>query len=288
MRLVVKKTYKLFIDGQFPRTESGRHYGVRATADGPVIANACRASRKDVRNAVVAARKAFDGWSRRTTLNRGQILYRIAEFLEARGTEFAEELARLGSKPADAKAEVERAVDVWLHYAGWADKYAHLIGTVNPVAGPFTNFSVPEPTGVVAVIAPEAPALAGIASRVAPAIVGGNTVVLLASETRPLPAIAFAEVLATSDVPAGVVNILSGFQSELAPWIASHRDVNAIDVTGVTSNELRTSLEAAAAANCKRVVGGSASDGRRTDELGSLWEIAETQELKTIWHPLGV
>lgn len=285
MRLVVKKTYKLYIDGQFPRTESGRHYAVRSPKGDVLIANACRASRKDVRNAVGAARKAFDGWSRRTTLNRGQILYRVAEFLEARGAEFTEELTKLGATSAAAKAELERAVDTWLYYAGWADKYAHLLGTVNPVAGPYYNFSVPEPMGVVGVVAPEESPLAGLAARIAPAIVAGNTTVVLTSESRPLPGIAFGEVLATSDVPPGVVNILSGYKAELAPHVASHMDVNALDVSGAPS-QLRAKLEAAAAANCKRITGKEAPSG--DDSLGSLWAIAELVETKTVWHPIGL
>jgi acyl-CoA reductase-like NAD-dependent aldehyde dehydrogenase len=263
-RLPVKKTYKLFVGGEFPRSESGRTY----QAEGQ---NVARGSRKDVRDAVRAARGAFPKWAALTAYNRGQVLYRVAEMMEARRSEFAE----LCSGPK----EVERSIDRFVWYAGWADKLAQVIGSSNPVAGPYFNFTVPEPTGVVAVLAPEEPALAGLVSRVAPALVGGNAVVAVASETHPLAAIELAEALATADVPGGVVNILTGLHEELAPWLASHMDVNAIDVTGANGDVAE--LERLAAENVKRVVRG-APDGQ------SAWEITPFLELKTVWHPIGV
>jgi len=262
-RLPVKKTYKLFVGGEFPRSESGRTY----QAEGQ---NVARGSRKDVRDAVRAARGAFPKWAALTAYNRGQVLYRVAEMMEARRSEFAE----LCSGPK----EVERSIDRFVWYAGWADKLAQVIGSSNPVAGPYFNFTVPEPTGVVAVLAPEEPALAGLVSRVAPALVGGNAVVAVASETHPLAAIELAEALATADVPGGVVNILTGLHEELAPWLASHMDVNAIDVTG--ADGLRKDLEVAAAENVKRVVHGQ-------PDSQSLYEISAFLELKTVWHPIG-
>jgi len=262
-RLPVKKTYKLFVGGEFPRSESGRTY----QAEGQ---NVARGSRKDVRDAVRAARGAFPKWAALTAYNRGQVLYRVAEMMEARRSEFAE----LCSGPK----EVERSIDRFVWYAGWADKLAQVIGSSNPVAGPYFNFTVPEPTGVVAVLAPEEPALAGLVSRVAPALVGGNAVVAVASETHPLAAIELAEALATADVPGGVVNILTGLHEELAPWLASHMDVNAIDLTG--ADGLRTDLEVAAAENVKRVVVGK-------PDSQSLYEISAFLELKTVWHPIG-
>jgi acyl-CoA reductase-like NAD-dependent aldehyde dehydrogenase len=263
MRLPVRKTSKLFIGGGFPRSESGRSYEVQGQ-------NVARASRKDVRDAVRAARAAFPAWAARSAFNRGQILYRAAEMMEARRAE----LAALCAGPE----EVERAVDRMVWYAGWADKVAQVLGSANPVAGPYFNFTVPEPTGVVGILCPEEPALAGIVSRLAPALVPGNTVVAVASQTRPWAAVALAEALATADVPAGVVNILTGLKGELAPWLASHMDVNALDLTGIDGDA--PDLEAAAAENVKRVVRGQA-DGQ------SLWEIAAFLELKTVWHPVG-
>jgi acyl-CoA reductase-like NAD-dependent aldehyde dehydrogenase len=230
-----------------------------------------RASRKDVRDAVRAARGAFGKWSAMTAYNRGQVLYRIAEMMEARRAEFAD----LCSGPK----EVERSIDRVVWYAGWADKLAQVLGSSNPVAGPYFNFTVPEPTGVVGIIAPPEPALAGLISRVAPAIVGGNAVVAVASQTQPLAAIELAEALATSDVPGGVVNILTGFKEELTPWLAAHMDVNAIDLTG--ADGLRADLEAAAAENVKRVVIGK-------PDTQALSEISAFLELKTVWHPIGV
>ena len=262
-RLPVKKTYKLYIGGGFPRSESGRTY----EAEGQ---NVARASRKDVRDAVRAARSGLPQWAGATAYNRGQVLYRLAEMMEAR----ADDLARVCS----GRAEVELAVDRVVWYAGWADKLAQVFGSSNPVAGPYFNFTVPEPTGVVAVVAPDEPALAGIVSRLAPALVGGNAVVALASEDHPLAAIELAEAVATSDVPAGVVNVLTGFRDELALVLAAHMDVNAIDVSGVDGDVAE--LERAAAENVKRVVRGGA-DGQ------SPWEIERFLELKTVWHPVG-
>src|SRR5579862_31793 len=263
-RLPVKKTYKLFIGGAFPRSESGRTYEAQGQ-------NVARASRKDVRDAVVAARGAQPKWGGLTAYNRGQVLYRIAEMMEARTAEFAE--------LATGKDEVHRAIDRWVWYAGFADKLAQVLGSSNPVAGSYFNFTVPEPTGVVGIVAPDEPPLLGLVSRVAPALVGGNSVVALASETSPLAAIELAEALATSDVPGGAVNLLTGYRAELAPWLASHMDVNAIDVTG--ADGLRADLERAAAENVKRVVAGVA-------DAQSLQEIASFLELKTVWHPIGV
>jgi acyl-CoA reductase-like NAD-dependent aldehyde dehydrogenase len=263
-RLPVRKTYKLYIGGAFPRSESGRTY----EAEGQ---NVARASRKDVRDAVREARAAQVKWARMTAYNRGQVLYRVAEMLEARTPEFA---ALTGDE-----GEVNRAVDRIVWYAGWADKLAQVLGSANPVAGPYFNFTVPEPTGVVGVIAPEEPPLLGLVSRLAPVLVGGNAAVVIASESRPLPAIELAEVLATSDVPGGVVNLLTGYRSELAPVLANHMDVNALDVTGADGDV--PELERAAAENVKRIVRGSADEQ-------SPWEIAGFLELKTVWHPLGV
>jgi len=261
-RLPVRKTYKLYVGGAFPRSESGRTY----EAEGQ---NVARASRKDVRDAVRAARGAYPGWAGATAYNRGQVLYRLAEMMEAR----ASDLAAVCSGPA----EVEAAVDQVVWYAGWADKLPQVLGGTNPVAGPYFNFTIPEPTGVVALIAPDEPPLGGLVSRVAPAVVGGNAVVVVASELHPLAAIEFAECCATSDLPGGVVNVLTGLQGELAPVLAAHMDVNAIDLTGVEGDGAE--LERVAAENVKRVV-------RQADEQ-SPWEIAMFLELKTVWHPIG-
>lgn len=282
-RLAVRKTYKLFIGGAFPRSESGRSYVV-TDAKGRFVANASRASRKDARDAVAAARKAFPGWSGRTAYNRGQILYRVAEMLEGRRDQFAAELRDAGRGKAQAGAEVDAAVDRWVWYAGWADKIAAVAGSANPVSGPFFNFSTPEPTGVVAVVAPDSPLL-GLVSVVAPAIVSGNTAVVVASEPAPLPAITLAEVLATSDLPAGVINILTGRRAELAPWLADHMDVNAIDLTGAAPEDV-PDLESRAAGNLKRVLrpeGGE--DWSAEPGTGRMTAFLET---KTVWHPMGV
>jgi acyl-CoA reductase-like NAD-dependent aldehyde dehydrogenase len=262
-RLPVKKTYKLYIGGAFPRSESGRTY----EAEGQ---NVALASRKDVRDAVVAARAAQPKWAGATAYNRGQVLYRVAEMMEARVAELAE--------LCSGRDEVERSIDRIVWYAGFTDKLAQVLGSTNPVAGPYFNFTIPEPTGVVAVVAPDEPALEGLVSRIAPVLTGGNAVVAVASEVRPLAAIELAEAIATSDVPGGVVNLLTGHRAELAPWLASHMDVNAIDVTG--ADGLRTELEVAAAENVKRVVSGRV-DGQ------SLTEISAFMELKTVWHPIG-
>ena len=262
-RLPVKKTYKLFVGGAFPRSESGRTYEAQGQ-------NVARASRKDLRDAVVAARGAQAKWAGATAYNRGQVLYRVAEMMEARLDEFA--------ALADSREEAERAVDRWVWYAGFADKLAQVLGSANAVAGPYFNFTVPEPTGVVGIVAPEEPPLLGLVSRVAPALTGGNAVVALASEAHPLAAIELAEALATSDVPGGVVNILTGRRSELAPWLAAHMDVNALDLAGSDGDSAE--LERAAAENVKRVVRGGA-DGQ------SPWEISSFLELKTVWHPIG-
>jgi acyl-CoA reductase-like NAD-dependent aldehyde dehydrogenase len=263
-RLPVRKTYKLFVGGEFPRSESGRTY----EAEGQ---NVARASRKDVRDAVRAARGAFPKWAGMTAYNRGQVLYRVAEMMEARCSEFAD----LCSGPK----EVERSIDRFVWYAGWADKLAQVIGSSNPVAGPYFNFTVPEPQGVAGILAPQEPALAGLVSRVAPALVGGNAVVVVASEPHPLAAVELAEALATADVPGGVVNILTGLREELAPVLAAHMDVNALDVSGADGEV--GELEKLAADNVKRVIRGAADDQ-------SAWEISRFLELKTVWHPIGV
>ncbi len=245
-RLDVRKTYKLYIGGKFPRSESGRSYEV-TDSKGRFVANAAMASRKDARDAVVAARKAFPGWSAATAYNRGQVLYRVAELLEGRRGQFVDEVgAGEGLSRSKAEAAVDAAIDRWVWYAGWSDKIAQVHGSSNPVAGPFFDFSTPEPTGVVALLAPQESSLLGLVSVVAPAIVSGNTVVVLASENAPLPAVTLGEVLATSDVPGGVVNVLTGRTAEVAPWLASHMDVNAIDLVGAPTN-LLADLEVAAA-----------------------------------------
>ncbi|SDG46577.1 Aldehyde dehydrogenase family protein [Sinosporangium album] len=280
-RLSVRKTYKLFIGGAFPRSESGRAYAVSSTK-GDFLANASRASRKDARDAVAAARKAFPGWSGATPYNRGQILYRVAEMLEGRRAQFAAELDGVPSKKAGEL--VDAAVDRLVWYAGWSDKIGAVRGAANPVAGPYFNLSSPEPTGVVAVIAPDEPLL-GLVSVIAPAIVTGNTCVVVASERAPLPSITLAEVLATSDLPGGVVNILTGFTGELAPWLASHMDVNAIDLTGVTDPDLARRCEGDAAENLKRVLRPKPSDWSEEPDLTRMTAFLET---KTVWHPIGV
>jgi acyl-CoA reductase-like NAD-dependent aldehyde dehydrogenase len=262
-RLPVKKTYKLFIGGAFPRSESGRTY----EAEGQ---NVARASRKDVRDAVRAARAAQPGWAAATAYNRGQVLYRLAEMVEARAAEFAD--------LCTGREEVEQTIDRIVWYAGWADKLPQVLGGANPVAGPYFNFTVPEPTGVVAVLAPEEPPLLGLVTRVLPPLVGGNAVVVVSSESRPLAAVELAEAVATSDVPGGVVNLLTGSAAELGPWLASHMDVNAIDLCGADGD--RPELERLAADNVKRVVHGQA-------DTQSPWEIAAFLELKTVWHPMG-
>lgn len=281
-RLAVRKTYKLFIGGAFPRSESGRSYTVN-DAKGRFLANASQASRKDVRDAVTAARKAAGGWAGRTPYNRAQILYRVAEMLEGRRTQFTDELRAGGLSKGAAAAEVDEAVDRWVWYAGWADKLAAVHGSANPVAGPFFNFSTPEPTGVVGIVAPDSPLL-GLVSVVAPAIVSGNTCVVVASEPAPLPAITLAEVLATSDLPGGVVNLLTGRRDELAPWLASHMDVNALDLAGASEESVH-GLEEAAAENLKRVFRPAREDWSAEPGTARMTAFLET---KTVWHPVGV
>jgi acyl-CoA reductase-like NAD-dependent aldehyde dehydrogenase len=285
-RLNVRKTYKLYIGGAFPRSESGRSYTVN-DAKGNFVTNASRASRKDVRDAVVAARKAQPGWAARTPYNRGQILYRVAEMLEGRRGQFTDELRTAGLGMTAATAAVDAAVDRWVWYAGWADKLAQVTGTTNPVSGPFFNFSTPEPTGVVAIIAPDDPLL-GLASVLAPVIVTGNTGVLVASQNAPLPAITLGEVLATSDLPGGVVNILTGRRAELAPWLASHMDINGLDLTGA-SGDLANECERAAAENLKRVLRPVWAD-QPTDWTADPGTTRMTTflETKTVWHPVGI
>jgi acyl-CoA reductase-like NAD-dependent aldehyde dehydrogenase len=272
-RIPVRKTYKLFIGGAFPRSESGRSYPV--TAPSGEVVHAAQASRKDVRDAVVAARGAVGKWSTMTAYNRGQIVYRIAELLEGRREQFA---------AYTSEDEVDAAIDRLVHYAGWADKYAQLVGSTNPVAGPYFTFSLPEPTGVVGVLAPQDSSLLGLVSVVAPAITTGNTVVVVAAQDSPLPAISLAEVLATSDLPGGVINLLTGFTAELAPWLASHRDVNALDLTGAAPGE-RADLQATAADNVKRVYIPRDTDWAVAPGLSRLNAYVET---KTVWHPIGV
>ena len=277
-RLPVAKTYKLFIDGAFPRSESGRTFPVHGP-DGTLLANAARASRKDLRDAVRTARAAQEGWAARTAYNRGQVLYRVAEMLEGRRTELATLLSYTGLGTEAAEEEVEATIDRWVWYAGWSDKVHHVLGTVNPVAGPYFNFTVPEPTGVVGLVAPARPALLGLVSRLVPAIVGGNTVVVVTGGDASLVAVTLGEVLATSDVPAGVVNVLTGERAELLPWLISHLDVNAVDLTG-TADDLEAEVVAQAAANVKRVVFGDV-------EEESPYTIADFMEMKTLWHPIG-
>jgi acyl-CoA reductase-like NAD-dependent aldehyde dehydrogenase len=285
-RIAVRKTYKLYIGGAFPRSESGRSYPV-TDHKGRFGANAALASRKDARDAVGAARKAFAGWSAATAYNRGQVLYRVAELLEGRRAQFVAEVrAAEGLSARLAEASVDEAIDRWVWYAGWSDKISQVRGAANPVAGPYFNFSLPEPTGVVAVIAPQASSLLGFVSVVAPAVVSGYTVVVLASEQFPLPAVSLTEVLATSDVPGGVINVLTGRTAEVAPWLASHMDVNAIDVTGAPG-DLADDLAVAAAENLKRVV-----RPRREDDAEEDWTAAPGLErmlayleTKTVWHP---
>jgi acyl-CoA reductase-like NAD-dependent aldehyde dehydrogenase len=281
-RLPVKRTAKLFIGGKFPRSESGRSYEVLAH-DGRPLGYAAKASRKDLRDAVLAARAAQPGWAGMTAYNRGQILYRVAELMEGRREQFAAELSDAGA--ADPDRGVDAAIDRWVWYAGWCDKVHQALGATNPVAGPYFNFTIPEPTGVVGVIAPGDQSLLGLVSRVAPAIVGGNTVVAVASETAPLPAVSLAEVLATSDVPGGVVNLLTGSTRELVPWLAGHMDVNAIDVTGVPDDQL-SDVERLAAENVKRLHHAPDADPFAS-AAQSPYEITALMEFKTVWHPMG-
>lgn len=304
-RVAVNKTYKLFIGGKFPRSESGRSYEVyaaprgaktsRTFTDPAFLANVAQGSRKDARNAVQAARKAQSGWAGATAYNRGQVLYRVAEVMEGRRSQFAAEVAQAeGLSSARADAVVTAAIDRWVWYAGWSDKYAQVLGGLNPVAGPFFNISAPEPTGVVAVLAPQESSLLGLVSVVAPVVVSGNTAVVLTSRDRPIPAITLAEALATSDVPGGVVNLLTADTAEVAPWLASHRDVNGLDLTGAAGVDglVWGELEAAAADNLKRVLrpGGSGVTAQEPDFTGTpdLARMTTFLETKTVWHPKGV
>ncbi|MEN3534788.1 aldehyde dehydrogenase family protein [Microbispora sp. ZYX-F-249] len=285
-RLAVRKTYKLFIGGAFPRSESGRSYVV-TSSKGDFLANAARASRKDARDAVAAARKAFPGWSGATAYNRGQILYRIAEMLEGRRAQFVAEITAMGGVGVKQAGEmVDATVDRLVWYAGWSDKIGAVLGSANPVAGPYFNLSSPEPTGVVAVVAPQAGPLLGLVSVIAPVIVTGNTCVVIASERAPLPAITLAEVLATSDLPGGVVNILTGSAAEIAPWLAGHMDVNGIDLTGADA-ESAVTCEELAAENLKRVLRPPAGpvDWLADPGIGRMTTFLET---KTVWHPIGI
>ena len=282
-RLAVRKTYKLFIGGKFPRSESGRSYPV-TDPGGALLAQAAQASRKDARDAVVAARAALGGWSGATAYNRGQVLYRVAELLEGRRLQFAAEIVNSqGLDLPAAVGQVDQAIDRWVWYAGWPDKVAQVTGAANPVAGPYFNFSVPEPTGVVAVVAPAESSLLGLVSVLAPVITTGNAAVVVASEDRPLPAVTLTEVLATSDVPPGVVNVLTGRTAELAPVLAAHMDVNAIDLTGV-ARPARAELERLAADNVKRVFAAD-QDWAGPPGLRRLLAFLET---KTVWHPVGI
>lgn len=284
-RVTVAKTYKLYIGGAFPRSESGRSYPV-TDSKGTFLANAAQGSRKDARDAVAAARKAFDKWSGATAYNRGQVLYRVAEVLEGRREQFISEVAASeGVQLKKAQSIVDTAIDRWVWYAGWTDKIAAVLGSANPVAGPYFSFSTPEPTGVVAVLAPQQSSLLGLVSVIAPVIASGNTAVVITSQDRPLPAITLSEVLATSDVPGGVVNIITGRTAEIAPWLASHADVNALDLTGAPES-LRADLERSAAGTVKRVLRNKVSeDFAVTPDMSRLRAYLET---KTVWHPMGV
>jgi len=283
-RVDVRKTYKLFINGAFPRSESGRTYIIN-DAKGRFWANASMASRKDARDAVIAARKAQTGWAEATAYNRGQVLYRIAEVLEGRRSQFEDDIARSeGISSRKAAARVDASIDRWVWYAGWSDKISQVLGSSNAVSGPYFNFSVPVPTGVVAAIAPERSSLLGLISVLAPIIVSGNTVVAIASLSRPLTAISLAEVLATSDLPAGVVNILTGSAAEIGPWLASHADVNALDLSCVEDDGVATQMAVEAAVNVKRVLGPLATDWAADPGLGRIRSFIETT---TVWHPQG-
>ena len=278
-RLDVKKTYKLFIDGAFPRSESGRTYEVKG-AKGGFVANAALASRKDLRDAVVAARAAHSGWSNATAFNRGQILYRIAEMMEGRTSQFIDEIVALeGVTPAAARKQVEQAIDLWVWYSGWCDKIGAIYGSTNAVSGSFYNFTIPESLGVVATFAPAKPSLLGAVQALAPVLAGGNTAILIAAEKLPLTAITLSEVIGTSDVPKGVVNILTGSSAELAPWIGSHMDIDGVDTSGLTTAQEKE-LRIAGADNLKRIF--------RFKEAQSPQRVLSFMENKTVWHPIGV
>jgi acyl-CoA reductase-like NAD-dependent aldehyde dehydrogenase len=285
-RLDVRKTYKLYVGGAFPRSESGRSYEVTDT-DGGFLANASRASRKDVRDAVLAARSAQPGWAAATAYNRGQVLYRVAEIIEGRRDQFAAEVASAeGLTPKRAAAQVDETIDRWVWYAGWADKYTQVGGAANPVAGPYFNLTTPEPTGVVAAIAPQTSSLLGLVSVLAPIVVSGNAVVAVASQDRPLPAVTLGEALATSDVPGGVINLLTGHTDELAPVLAGHLDVNAIDLTGCAGTDT-TELEELAAENVKRILHALPDEPDWSLPPHGPRRILAFTEAKTVWHPKG-
>ncbi len=284
-RINIQKTYKTYISGKFPRSESDRHYKVYDGND-EILANACQCSRKDVRDAVVAARAAQSSWAERSAYNRGQILYRIAEMLEGRKGQFIDELKTLGHHHKTAQKEVETAIDTLIYYAGWSDKYQQVFGSINPVASSHFNFSMHEPTGVVGVLAPEQSPLLGLVSVIAPVIVGGNSCIVLASENYPLSAVSFAEVLHSSDVPAGVINILTGYREELIPHLSSHMDINALFFTDSKINEhYREQTDKNAALNVKRIVYESVQNWVEHD--GDPYIITKLQEIKTTWHPVG-
>ncbi|GAA0327753.1 aldehyde dehydrogenase family protein [Streptomyces turgidiscabies] len=287
-RLSVFKTYKLYVGGKFPRSESGRVYEV-SDAKGNWLANAPLSSRKDARDAVVAARKAFGGWAGATAYNRGQILYRVAEMLEGRREQFVREVAEAeGLSKPKATAQVDAAIDRWVWYAGWTDKIAQVVGGGNPVAGPYFNLSSPEPTGVVVVLAPQESSFLGLVSVLAPVIATGNTAIVIASERSPLPALSLGEVLATSDVPGGVVNILSGRTAEISPSLAAHQDVNAIDLAGAAGDDgLAKELEVAAADNLKRVLRPQTVDNAQWFATPGTERMTAFLETKTVWHPTG-
>ena len=284
-RIDIKKTYKMYIGGNFPRSESGRTFKVH-DPDGLLLANACQGSRKDFRDAVKVARGAFEGWSSRSAYNRGQILYRIAEMLEDRRNQFMKELDAIGYKLNEAENAINNSIDRLIYYAGWTDKYQQVFGTVNPVASAHFNFSMLEPTGVVAIFAPEKNPLLGLVSVIAPVIAGGNTCVVLASENYPLPAISFAEVLNSSDVPGGVVNILSGFRKELAEHFSTHMDVNAMCYTDDLPKEMKVMIDENASLNVKRIIKRPVSNWNNADSQ-SPYFITDFQETKTTWHPVG-
>ena len=284
-RLDIRKTYKLYINGKFSRTESGR-YSKWTSPDKSVIINVCRGSRKDFRNAIVAARKSFDGWSNLSAFNRGQILYRIGEMLEGRRDQFINELMIQGSTNKEAEQELKQSIDRLIYYAGWTDKFQQIFSRVNPVSMPYFNFTVPEATGIVAVIAPENSSLLGLISVVAPAIAGGNVCVVLASSSRPLCSITWAEVLHSSDVPAGVVNIITGVKNELLKHFSSHMDVNAVVYCGDKMKEIRT-IEKMSSLNVKRAVIYQNPDWNPDTSQGPYY-ILDTQEIKTTWHPIGI
>lgn len=284
-RIDVKKTYKMYIGGDFPRSESGRTYKA-VDSDGNLLANVCQGSRKDFRDAVKVARGAFGGWSSRSAYNRGQILYRIAEMMEDRRDQFMQELGPIGFKTSEAEADINAAIDRLIYYAGWTDKYQQVFGSINPVASSHFNFSMLEPTGVVAAFAPEKSPLLGLVSVVAPIIAGGNTCVILASEEFPLPAISFAEVLNSSDVPGGVVNILTGSREELAEHFSTHMDVNAMCYTDELPKDMKKMIDENASLNVKRIVKRPVKDWY-SEEAQSPYFVTDFQETKTTWHPVG-